>query len=884
MKKIIIAFFISIIFFAQSALSAVNDNLNQYILDNGQIIIIKEIKDNPIVIIDTFIKTGSANENDKNNGVAHFLEHLFFKGTTNHKRGEFEKALESKGGVFNAATSRDYTHYYIKIDSKYLDEALNLHSDMLLNIAIPQNELDMERKVVLEEITRSLDNPHSKLFDNFMRIVFNGTPYQRKILGTNEIISTISRNDIMAFHDTWYKPSNMVTVIVGDVNTQKILPKVQNAFKENKKRNIIVKPISPEFTNIPNRTIIEKSNIDTGYLILGYPTIGNNNLKEAYALNMAASIFAGGQNSILYDVLKKDKNIILDASAGNYELKNTGVFYVTATFEAKNYEEVLSKIKTELKKFTQTPIDEKRLKLVKNSIKRQYLYSNESIEDIADMLGYNVAIGNTIQDYCEYLNVIESITPEFINQTMQKYFKDNVFALSVLLPDNMPAPAKMTNTKDTINIKNTKPQTKTTLVSQYKNIKKYKLANGATLLLQKNNNNDIIATKIFIKGGSLAEGKTGTSDILSSTMMKGTKNKTGKEIENALDNIGTNISISNDFEYFEVSMKTTKNDFTEAFSILRDIIENPAFTEQDITIAKTDEINSIKATRDKPKHIAFENFDEELYKNSPFLKTGRILEKTIPTITVEDVKNLHSELFASKNMIISVVGNFDENDMINKFSSLVTPPTYKPVSDEKIKAKLKPITSTTIREDSKNSKGAWLVQGWQTKGLSTNDFVTLKLISTYLGGGFTSKLFTNLRENKGLAYEVGASSSSKFNSGIFLMYIGTNPTNLEIVKKDFNKEIMELRTKPISQQELSELKTMLIGRLKIAMETNMSKAHMNGYYEFFDKGYQFGYDYPQLIQKITTQDILNVSNKYFSQPYIMSIVAEDKYVKQKGQK
>ena len=108
------------------------------------------------------------------------MEHLFFKGTINHKRGEFERILESKGGVFNAATSRDFTHYYIKIPSQYFDDALSLHSDMLLNIAIPQDELDMERKVVMEEITRSNDNPDNKVFDNFMNIVFNGTTYQKK--------------------------------------------------------------------------------------------------------------------------------------------------------------------------------------------------------------------------------------------------------------------------------------------------------------------------------------------------------------------------------------------------------------------------------------------------------------------------------------------------------------------------------------------------------------------------------------------------------------------------------------------------------------------------------------------------------------------------------
>ena len=121
-------------------------------LANGQTVVIQEVRNNPIVTIDTWIKTGSIDEDDSNNGVAHFLEHLFFKGTKNHQPGEFDRILETKGAITNAATSKDFTHYYITIPSAYFDTALDLHADMLSNPQIPRKELEQERKVVLEEI------------------------------------------------------------------------------------------------------------------------------------------------------------------------------------------------------------------------------------------------------------------------------------------------------------------------------------------------------------------------------------------------------------------------------------------------------------------------------------------------------------------------------------------------------------------------------------------------------------------------------------------------------------------------------------------------------------------------------------------------------------
>ena len=160
MKKFAILVFIIFLSISQSVFAL---DYSTYKLDNGQTVIIKEVHDNPIVTIDTWIKTGSVNENDKNNGVAHFLEHLFFKGTTKHPTGEFDRILETKGAVTNAATSKDFTHYYITIPSKDFLTAIELHADMLMNPLIPRKELEKERKVVIEEIAKTNDNPENKL-------------------------------------------------------------------------------------------------------------------------------------------------------------------------------------------------------------------------------------------------------------------------------------------------------------------------------------------------------------------------------------------------------------------------------------------------------------------------------------------------------------------------------------------------------------------------------------------------------------------------------------------------------------------------------------------------------------------------------------------------
>ena len=165
-------------------------------LPNGQTIVIQEVKNNPLVTIDTWVRTGSINETDINSGVAHFLEHLFFKGTKLHPAGEFDRILESKGAVVNAATSKDFTHYYITIPSTYFETAMELHADMLTNPQIPRKELEKERKVVLEEISKDLNTPSKIVYNNLNEMMYSHHPYKRKVIGSADVISTIRREEI----------------------------------------------------------------------------------------------------------------------------------------------------------------------------------------------------------------------------------------------------------------------------------------------------------------------------------------------------------------------------------------------------------------------------------------------------------------------------------------------------------------------------------------------------------------------------------------------------------------------------------------------------------------------------------------------------------------
>ena len=390
-------------------------------LDNGQTVIIKEVHDNPIVTIDTWIKTGSINENDTNNGVAHFLEHLFFKGTTKHPTGEFDRILEAKGAQTNAATSKDFTHYYITLPSKDFQTAIDLHADMLMNPLVPRKELEKERKVVLEEISKTLDDPENKLYENMVQSFYINHPYKRKVIGKKEIIENISREEIFNFYNSWYNPSNMITVVVGDIDTTQALDLIKKNFNRPEAKNC-KNPKYKSDKNIEKQIeITAKDKVKNGYMLIGFRGVPQENRADSYALDVLATILGDGRTSKLYQAVKEQKQLAYSISAGHASMKDDSLVFVRANFTPENKDKVKKAIFDEITKVRNGNIDEQEISTAKNIIERDTFYARESTSNIANELGYTTLVYGDAKYYDEYIDNIKKVTKADLIRVAKKY-------------------------------------------------------------------------------------------------------------------------------------------------------------------------------------------------------------------------------------------------------------------------------------------------------------------------------------------------------------------------------------------------------------------------------------------------------------------------------
>ena len=409
MKKIayiLLVLAVCLICFSGKTIAAQDSSIHLYKLQNGQTVVIDEIHNNPIVTVDTWVRTGSVNENDKINGISHFLEHLFFKGTEKHPNGETARILENMGAKFNAATSKDFTHFYVTIASKDTDTAVDLLSDMLLNPAIPQVEFDKEKKVVLEEIRRSNDDIGDKIFKNLTDMVFRGSTYSYETLGTIKSVENISRDEAFRYYHKYYTPKNMITIVVGDVNPEKTLELIKKDFAQKPLRNDVkstendTKTLEKNLQNIK----IDTGNYNTCYMLLGFKGTNLKNLRENQALDLAAEILGGDETSRLYKALKEKDNLVTSVYSYHYSMKDISIFVVDTNFDPKNYETVKKIINDEIANMVKNGVTQEELDRAKKVYKRAFAFSRESVEDISSGIGYSETLYGNLDYYTKYVD------------------------------------------------------------------------------------------------------------------------------------------------------------------------------------------------------------------------------------------------------------------------------------------------------------------------------------------------------------------------------------------------------------------------------------------------------------------------------------------------
>ncbi|MBD1912602.1 MULTISPECIES: pitrilysin family protein [unclassified Leptolyngbya] len=414
-------------------------------LPNGLTIIAEQL---PIdaVNLSLWLGVGSAAEANSINGMAHFLEHMIFKGTEHLQSGEFERYVEQRGAVTNAATSQDYTQYYITTAPQDFAALAPHQIEVVLNAAIPDEAFERERLVVMEEIRRSQDSPQRRTFYRSMELAFDELPYRRAVLGPIENIQNFTPHQMRQFHRTWYNPQSITAVVVGNLPVEQLIQVVTEGFDQAIARrcfefevdSLPLQPLSyqPEaqFSGIERRSYVDPT-LQQARLVMLWRVPGLLQLEQTHSLDVLASVLGRGRTSRLVRDLRENRQLVNSISVSNVTYRHQGLFYLSATLPAENLEIVEEAITQHIEQLHSSPATEAELQRIRTLVANRFVFANETPSDRAGLYGYYQSVVGDLKAAITYPDLIQSIELEDLQVAAQQYLTPGAYGIVTLRPE-----------------------------------------------------------------------------------------------------------------------------------------------------------------------------------------------------------------------------------------------------------------------------------------------------------------------------------------------------------------------------------------------------------------------------------------------------------------
>lgn len=396
-------------------------------LDNGmQIVVIPLANESGVITSDIYYKVGSQNEVLGKTGMAHMLEHLSFKSTKNLSEGEFDTIVKKGGGVNNASTGFDKTHYYIKTSTKNLPKTLELFSELMHNLLLKDDEFQKERDVVAEERRLRTDNsPMGYLYFRLFNTHFVYHPYHWLPIGFMEDILSWKIEDIRAFYESYYQPKNAILVVSGDIEPETVFNEAKKYFGklENKKDIPNLQIVEPKVDGAKRVELHKESNkVDTIAIAYSIPNFAH---EDQMALSVISQILSGGKSSRFDSELIDKKRQFNTIYAYNMELKDPGVFLIMGMLNEKTKPEIGEKsILAILDDIKKHGITKEELNRAKINMRAEFIFSLESSSSVANLFGDYYAMGD-IQPLLDYEDKLDKITLDDIKKVANRYLNNN---------------------------------------------------------------------------------------------------------------------------------------------------------------------------------------------------------------------------------------------------------------------------------------------------------------------------------------------------------------------------------------------------------------------------------------------------------------------------
>ena len=917
MKKICIAFLAITSFIACNTSSEektpeLSINYKKIELANGLDVIFHVDKSDPIVAVELMVHVGSAREIEGRTGFAHLFEHLLFLESENLGKGGLDKMSAKIGGSgANGSTSRDRTNYLQTVPKDALEKMIWAEADKLgyfIN-TVTAPVLAKEKQVVKNEKRQGVDNRpygHNQYVIG-KNLYPKDHPYNWQVIGSLEDLQNATLQDVKNFYEKWYVPNNATLVLSGDLDIEQATKWVHTYFDEIPRgaKEITTLEKRPGFVKETKFLYYEDNFARVPQLTMVWPTVEAYH-PDAYALGVLSEYLTTGKSAPLNKVLVDD--LKLTSYTGMYnsnsELAGEVQIYVRA-FNGKKLDAVKAGIEKGFSNFEAKGISEKDLNRIKAGQETQFYSSLSSvIGKGTNLASYNTYLGDPGY-VTEDIKRTLAVTAADVIRVYNTYIKDKNYIATSFVPKNSAdlalKGALLANVVEEKIVNGAEASFDSKIAATYKKTpssfdrsiapkygetptlavpKVYEstLENGLKIYGIENNEVPLVRFNFTIDGGQLLESmdKLGVANLTASLLNKGTQNKTVKELEEVIQELGASIYSYSDKESITISGTTLAKNYKKTLALAQEMLLEPRFDEKEFDLLKKATIASLRQQEANPNAVARNAYNELIYGKENILSKNILGSITsVEVITLEDVKTYYNNYISPTVSKMLVVGAISKEQLTTSLTSLNTNWKAKKVVIPEYKTIEAPTKPTVYFYDIPNAKQSILQFGAPALAATDEDFYAATVMNYILGGGgFASRLTQELREGKGYTYGIRSGFSGTKAKGTFTISSGVR-SNVTLESAQAVQKILKEYPTTFSDKDLETTKSFLIKSNARAFETPDAKLRMLSNISNYDLKATYVKDRENVVNNMTKKRITTLANKYINPNKMIWLVVGD---------
>ena len=817
------------------------------VLDNGLTVLVTPMPESPVVAVYALVKAGSATEGEfLGAGITHFMEHMLFKGTARRGVGEIAQSVLAVGGTINASTGFDYTIYTINVPRAGVPTAIDVLADMLQNARFDAEELEREREVVYREMNMRNDSPDSYLNDLVAQTAYTRHPYRLPIIGFEDVLARLTRDDFLRYYRERYNPNNIIFTVAGGVTPQEVLPQIEQAFAGDRRGIAVLRNLPVEPRQIAPRRYEESYPTDLTRLSMNYAGVAAVDA-DMPALDLLAMILGQGESSRLYRTVFKEQQLVDSIAVSNYTPMDRGLFGVDCALDDARVEPAMAAIQQQIDQIIARGVTDREVDKARRQVLSQYVWGLQSASALAYATAINEAVTGDYDFSKKYVALVNQVTAADIRRVAGQYLRPEHLTTVILHPrgsggEEGAAPAE----------------------AGAGAISKEVLANGVTVLLRENPALPVVTMTVALNGGSRYEPAelTGLSDLTARMWTQGTRTRSAEEIARQVEEMGGGLSGFSGRNSLGLQMSLLSDDLPAGLEILLDVLRNPVFPDAELATEKDKMLTAIKARDDRISSAGLRILRGMLFEKNPLRREALGTPETVGRITRADVRGFYDRLFVPANLVVTVFGNFDADEVravLRKGLGALPPRDL-----EQVAFAAEPLAEQRAKVVRADKEQAFVAVGFQGVDLYDPDRYGLDVLASILGSSFNGRMFKTIREQMGAAYTLGGGFSPARDGGIIAFQASTTDENAEVVRDKIFALIEDIRENGVSDEELQAMKTYMKGTFEMGLETDGAVAFMSGLDELYGLGYAYYQGVPAAIDAVTPADVQRLARQYLN--------------------